>query len=169
MKKAVITSISTAYWIFNQDSNPTVSSLDVSRATILWYDENGEALSPTTLLVDGATYYATSRGELCESSDTLEITVNLTINSAIPTMTNADCFQACTLLTNGRSSLYIDCIDAYPSNRVEIIDPSGRVISTISGYTNASEQLNLTPGTYFFRLTIDEIGHESRGLFAFVK
>ncbi|UPQ78476.1 gliding motility-associated C-terminal domain-containing protein [Flavobacterium azooxidireducens] len=67
--------------------NPTVADIQVNESTIVWYDSpsGGTALSLTTVLVDGAIYYAAFLANSgCESFERVAITVNI-IDSATPT------------------------------------------------------------------------------------
>ena len=69
---------------------PTVADLQVNETNVIWYDENGNQLSPTTLLADGGVYLATTHGFGCESSDSLTITVSVT---DLPAPTASDTIQ----------------------------------------------------------------------------
>lgn len=70
----------------------TLADLTVNAAAINWYDAptNGTLLLPTTPLVDGTTYYASSIGTICESSQLLAIEV---IIDDLPTPTTQDTTQ----------------------------------------------------------------------------
>lgn len=63
---------------FCTSTSPTVSDLQVNQTNINCYDSNGNLLTGTELLVDGATYFISQVGVNCESSDQLEITVSVT-------------------------------------------------------------------------------------------
>ena len=63
--------------VFCTSITPTIADLDVNESNINWYDENGNLLSTTTVLVDGATYFASQVGPNCESATQLEITVSV--------------------------------------------------------------------------------------------
>lgn len=67
-------------------TNPTIASLQVNESNIVWYDAlvNGNVLPTTTLLVDGATYYALLTDPIsgCTSATRLAITVNFLDNNA---------------------------------------------------------------------------------------
>lgn len=79
---------------FCQSSNPTVASLQVNEPNIVWYDtaNGGNALAPTTLLVDGMIYYAGIVNPVngCTTTDRLAVTANLDV---APTPTTNDTTQ----------------------------------------------------------------------------
>ena len=62
---------------FCLSDNATVGDLIVTGTNINWYDNNGNSLTTSTLLVDNGIYLATTQGMLCESSDSLMITVSV--------------------------------------------------------------------------------------------
>lgn len=70
--------------------NATIGNLIITGTGINWYDENGNSLPPTTLLVNGGVYLATTQGLECESSDSLMITVSI---SDLPAPTAGDTIQ----------------------------------------------------------------------------
>lgn len=63
---------------FCSADNATVADLDVNEPNINWYDASGNLLNSTTILVNGATYYAANVGANCESSQQLAIAVIVT-------------------------------------------------------------------------------------------
>ncbi|WP_136669422.1 hypothetical protein [Flavobacterium sp. H122] len=79
---------------FCQSSNPTIASLQVNESNVIWYDAatGGNALSPSTLLVDGMIYYAgiTDPVSGCSSADRLAVSANL---NSVPTPTTNDTTQ----------------------------------------------------------------------------
>lgn len=70
----------------------TLADLQINGATITWYDApgGGNVLDPSTVLTDATDYYATSTGALCESSDSLMISV---VIEDEPTPTTNDTIQ----------------------------------------------------------------------------
>lgn len=77
------------------DASPTVSDLDASGTSIIWYNSNGTALSSTDPLIDGAMYYATQTGANgCESSDQLAVAATIVTpqGAEIAGDTNQVCF-----------------------------------------------------------------------------
>uniref|UniRef100_UPI00261EF0FA Ig-like domain-containing protein n=1 Tax=Flavobacterium sp. TaxID=239 RepID=UPI00261EF0FA len=73
---------------FCQSSNPTVANLQINGNSVTWYDAatNGNALLPTTPLVNGMIYYASQIDPVngCESSIRLAVTVQIN-GGATPT------------------------------------------------------------------------------------
>ncbi|WP_415831444.1 gliding motility-associated C-terminal domain-containing protein, partial [Flavobacterium terrigena] len=86
---------------FCATTNPTIASLQVNETGVIWYDApvNGNILPSTTLLVDGATYYAvlTDAGSGCSSATRLAITVDFLQN--LPATLTAGASNNC-ILTN---------------------------------------------------------------------
>ncbi len=82
-------------------NNPTVANIQVNETNVVWYSSltGGTALSSTTLLQNGFTYYASLTDAVsgCESSVRLAITVNV-IDVATPTTNNLN--QAFCLVNN---------------------------------------------------------------------
>lgn len=74
---------------FCQETNPTVASLQVNEAGVIWYDapSGGNVVASTTLLIDGTIYYAgiTDAVNGCSSTSRLAVEVNL--NSVQPPTT----------------------------------------------------------------------------------
>lgn len=62
---------------FCLSDNATVGDLIITGTNINWYDENGNSLTTSTVLVDNGGYLATTQGATCESSDSLMITVSV--------------------------------------------------------------------------------------------
>lgn len=69
---------------FCQSDSPTLANLAVSGSDLQWYDvpSDGNSLANGTVLVDGATYYASQTVDGCESSSRLAVTVSLTTTPA---------------------------------------------------------------------------------------
>lgn len=63
---------------FCSSDNATVADLDVNEPNVNWYDASGNLLGSSTVLVNGATYYAANVGTNCESSQQLAIAVVVT-------------------------------------------------------------------------------------------
>lgn len=61
--------------VFCQADNPTIDDLVVNEAAIVWYDGDGNQLSPGTPLTDSAIYHAALVSPNCESDDRLEVLV----------------------------------------------------------------------------------------------
>ena len=65
----------------NQDfcsaQNPKISDIVVNGQNIKWYDNLGNILPVSTLLVDGKTYYASQNLNGCESTQKLAVTVSV--------------------------------------------------------------------------------------------
>ncbi|AWG24164.1 gliding motility-associated C-terminal domain-containing protein [Flavobacterium kingsejongi] len=75
----------------------TVANLVTNATTIMWYDAAtaGMLLAPTTVLVDGQTYYgAAVENAICESEVRLAVTVNITAVPPTPTGDAAQTFCA---------------------------------------------------------------------------
>lgn len=70
----------------------TVNDIDVNESNVNWYDANGDALLLTDLLVDGEYYYATTYNSNCESSDTLEVLINVNVLPAPTTSSTVQTF-----------------------------------------------------------------------------
>lgn len=62
---------------FCLSDNATIGDLIVTGTNINWYDTAGNSLTTSTVLVDNGVYLATTQGLLCESSDSLMITVSV--------------------------------------------------------------------------------------------
>lgn len=75
---------------FCLEDTATIADLDVTGGVINWYDENGNSLTTSTVLIDGGTYYATNQGSECESSASLQITVTI---SDLPAPTTSQTTQ----------------------------------------------------------------------------
>lgn len=83
---APTTSDSTQY--FCPTDLATLADLNINESPLNWYDApGGNLLAPSTTLVNGTTYYATSIGALCESSELLPIAVLI---DDLPTPTTDD-------------------------------------------------------------------------------
>lgn len=70
---------------------PTVADIQVNETAVTWYDAaaGGNAIDPSTALVNGAVYYASQTVDGCESSVRLEVSVNVN-DPATPTTTDAN-------------------------------------------------------------------------------
>ncbi len=69
----------------------TVGDIDINGTSINWYDINGNTLSTTDPLIHGGVYYATNQGGICESSDSIQIVINI---SELPAPTTTDSIQS---------------------------------------------------------------------------
>lgn len=68
---------------FCSSTVPTISDIVVSQNQVVWYDApNGTALTPTTPLIDGASYYGYLVNQGCMSPTPLEVVVNYEIVNA---------------------------------------------------------------------------------------
>src|SRR5699024_1456043 len=65
----------------------TLSDMVVTGNNIVWYDSStgGSSLSNSTVLQQGATYYASQTVNACESTDRLAVTVDVSPVAALPT------------------------------------------------------------------------------------
>lgn len=57
--------------------NPTVANLQATGESLIWYDDAGMVMPPSTLLVDGQTYHATQTVNGCESTQKLPVKVTI--------------------------------------------------------------------------------------------
>ena len=82
-------------------SSSTISNLTATGTTIQWYSAatGGSALTSTTALVNGTTYYASQTVNSCESTNRLAVTVSIT-NTAAPTGNAAQNFEEGATLSN---------------------------------------------------------------------
>ena len=82
-------------------SSATVANLTASGTTIHWYAAatGGSALTSTTALVNGTTYYATQTVNSCESANRLAVTVSIT-NTAAPTGSSTQTLAIDSTLSN---------------------------------------------------------------------
>jgi alpha-tubulin suppressor-like RCC1 family protein len=82
-------------------SSATIANLTASGTAIKWYATatGGSALSGTTALVNGTTYYASQTVNSCESASRLGVTVTIT-NTAVPTGSAAQNLAAGSTLSN---------------------------------------------------------------------
>ncbi|WP_313806416.1 gliding motility-associated C-terminal domain-containing protein [Flavobacterium sp.] len=84
---------------FCEADNPTIASLQVNEAGVIWYDAptGGNVLASTTLLEDGTTYYAGMTDSItgCLSTTLLGITVNF--NASGPATINGGLNTTCIL------------------------------------------------------------------------
>ncbi|WP_234110675.1 T9SS type B sorting domain-containing protein [Chryseobacterium sp. R2A-55] len=62
---------------------PKISDIVAAGQNIKWYDSTGNFLSPSTLLIDNTTYYASQTVNGCESSQKFAVTVSVK-NGGIP-------------------------------------------------------------------------------------
>lgn len=121
------------YCVFN---NPTVKFLTAAGENIKWYSSlNGTIpLNPSTLLVDGMTYYATQTGfNACESENRLRVTVAI-VEYAIP-VTNYETL-VCDGLNNGNEIVNLNDYTASI-----IIDPENHMFSFYTSFMGAEEAI----------------------------
>jgi gliding motility-associated-like protein/uncharacterized repeat protein (TIGR01451 family) len=83
---------------FCQVANPTIANIQVNESNVSWYASANATtpLAPTTLLVNGATYY----GSLIDSSgceSTVRLAVTITISSSTMPIITGGTPQVCTL------------------------------------------------------------------------
>ena len=98
--------------------NATLDNLQITGTNIQWYDGNGTLLSPTTLVQDGVTYYATSTGANCESANQLAISTTI---SDLPTpTTNANVQYFCP-----QNNPTVDDIAVTSANVAWFLNPTG--------------------------------------------
>lgn len=98
--------------IFCASNHPTVSNIQITGQNIKWYDAAGNILAPTTVLVNGQTYYASQTINGCESNKTaIQVTINETPK---PTGNSAQDFCASSsptlanLVVTGTSLIFYD-------------------------------------------------------------
>ncbi|AWM14878.1 hypothetical protein DI487_14120 [Flavobacterium sediminis] len=67
-------------------NNPTAADMQINESPIVWYDAptGGNIVDPSTVLTDGASYYAAHQGANCESSARLQIDITI-LDEPIPT------------------------------------------------------------------------------------
>jgi gliding motility-associated-like protein len=144
-------------------NNPTIADLTANVSggnAITWYDaaDGGSAYSTSDELVDGTTYYATATdGNSCESTDRLEVTVDLT-NCSDVAIVIPDGFSP---NDDGANDVYeIPNIDLlYPNYKIEIFNRYGNMVykgnintPPFDGKSNQSRLLSndiLPTGVYF--------------------
>ncbi len=100
---------------------PTVSDLDATGTSIVWYDAptGGNPYAPTDALVDGNIYYAAATGTTgCESSERLEVTAS--INDSTTPTTDDDTQEFC-----ASDSPTVANLDARGTNIVWYDAPTG--------------------------------------------
>lgn len=105
---------------FCETDTPTVTNLQATGTAITWYDSltSTSPLAPETLLIDGAVYYATqtTTATNCESSERLEVTVQInvtaapTTNSATQTFCDIDNATVADLDADGTSINWYDSL-----------------------------------------------------------
>ena len=82
-------------------SSATIANLTATGTAIQWYSAAtvGSALTSTTALVNGTTYYATQTVNSCESANRLAVTVSIT-NTAAPTGSSTQTLAIDSTLSN---------------------------------------------------------------------
>ncbi|WP_300666011.1 gliding motility-associated C-terminal domain-containing protein [Fluviicola sp.] len=110
----------------------TIADLQVNEPSVHWYDApgGGTLLAPTTPLVNGTSYYATTVGAFCESYDSL--TINVVLND-VPAPTSSNTQQ---LFCIGDSSTVADIQVNEPV--VHWYDASGNLVPPSTLLTNGS-------------------------------
>ena len=75
---------------FCVSANPTIASLQVNESGVIWYDAptNGNVLPSTTLLVDGAIYYAGITDLISGCSSATRLAVEANLNTVLTPTTN---------------------------------------------------------------------------------
>lgn len=105
---------------FCSSDAPTVGDIQVNEPNINWYDAavNGNPVSPSTPLTNGAIFYASAVGANCESSTLLAISVTV---DNLPAPTTQDSTQVFCVVNNP----IIDDIDVNETGIVWYTAPSG--------------------------------------------
>ena len=78
--------------LFCPSDNPTIADIDVNESNVNWYDVDGNGLSGSDLLVDGADYFATTSDGNCESGDTLTVSISISDLPAPTTVSTEQLF-----------------------------------------------------------------------------
>lgn len=134
---------------FCLNGNSTVAALLAAGTNIKWYGQSagGEALPPSTLLINNKSYFATQTVNGCESTARLMLTVNLNPKPQTPTGNSVQSFEA--------------------GSKVEDINVSGTQLKWYTSQADAQVGLNaITPSqilvdgeTYYVTQTL--LGCES--------
>lgn len=125
----------------------TLADLVVEGENLTWYDEDGNVLEATTVLVDGATYFVTQTIDGCESEPTsIEVYIETLDNGSIN-------FSKFTYYPNPVSNK-LTILNTNEISQVEIFNLAGALVlknnsSSKSVEVNVSQ---LTTGTYIVKV-----------------
>jgi gliding motility-associated-like protein len=147
------------------DPGETITVVAIGTGTPSWTPANSVS-SPTSFTTDVTPYFATdyvitvSDGSDCIDTDTLHVYMGLAPFSG---------FIANTLTPNGDSkndAFFVENIEAYLTNRLEIFNEYGQPIYSASPYKNdwkgTYNGSRVPDGTYYYVLTIMDLNKEKK-------
>jgi len=165
--------------IFCIENKPSIKDIVVNGSNAKWFNSitNGTLLSENTKLENNTTYYATIIEPIsgCESPQRLAVT---------PTLIKCELIIYNAVKRNAEpmsDRLYIDDIDNFPNNSIQIFNRYGQLVWQTKGYNNNTNSFkgkanvalfyqkdeNLPDGTYFYILNyfnfIDQIQKQKNG------
>lgn len=145
---------------FCSAQNPIISDIVVTGQNIRWYDNLGTLLPGSTRLLDGKTYFATQTVNSCESTQKIQVKVNVR-NGGIPGNDYSIGFCNDTTANFKKENLnnYKPNLITNPANYTfDFFDSNNQIIAN-------PEDVNLNIGSNLFNIKISN----SLGCFDFVK